>query len=154
MKQSALAATAHHEAGHAFAAILRGMRFDHVAIETGDISSGHVRFLKPTHGVERMFHVQAIVAMAGEAAQRRFNPRSVRRHHGDGDREGVANYALENGGGSQKVVSLMVKLWEQQARELVENYWPQVQEIAAALLERRRLSEAECRAVLGQPRRA
>ena len=116
MKPSVLAATAHHEAGHAFAAILKGVRFDYVTIEPGGHASGHVQFLSLPDGMERTFHMQAVVAMAGEAAQRRFKPGSVRRHHGAGDREAVTAYAFDNCGGSQPVATMMVRLWGIPAR--------------------------------------
>lgn len=154
VKPPVLAATAHHEAGHAIAAILRAVRFDYVTVEINDNSAGHLRFLVSPRGVERSFHARGIVAMAGEAALRRFNPRSIRRYHGAGDREAVSTYAFENCGGSPAVAAMMVRLWDLQARELIEKWWPQVDQLAAVLLDRQRLSEAECKAVLFPPMRS
>ncbi|NPD68292.1 hypothetical protein HN018_19295 [Lichenicola cladoniae] len=148
MTRSALAATAHHEAGHAFAAILKGVRFDYVTVEA-DMqrgSAGHVRFLRANAGFEAT-HKGAVVAMAGEAAQRRYNPRSIRVHHGEGDREEVAVKAMELCGGSAKAANLLVRLWDQQARDLVAGWWTEIGILADALLAKRRLSEAECRDV-------
>ncbi len=89
-------------------------------------------------------HVLGMIALAGEAAQRRFNARTVRRHHGGGDREAVLAYALDWSGSAAQAKAL-VNLWQIQAKEVVEHRWPAIQRVAAALLERETLTEAEVR---------
>lgn len=137
-----LAITAHHEAGHAVAAFFRGVRIKHVTILADQGSAGHVRFLgRPGRGVAQM-HKRGVVALAGEAAQRRFSPCSVRRHHGAGDRGAVLAFALDCTGSTEQA-ELLARLWEVQARDLVELRWPSVQRVAAALLERETLDAGE-----------
>jgi len=143
---NALAATAHHEAGHAVAAVVRKVPIQHVTIEADGDAAGHVAYLRPTDGVEET-HARGMIALAGEAAQRRFNPRSVRRHHGGSDREAVLAYAWENSG-SQRQAQALVNLWQVQAEDLVELRWPVIARVAAALLERRTLSYDDVQGLL------
>jgi hypothetical protein len=89
-------------------------------------------------------HHRAVVALAGEAAQRRFSPRTVRRHHGGGDRELVLAHALDWSGSAAQAHAL-VNLWQIQAEEVVEHRWPAIQRVAAALLERETLTDDEVR---------
>lgn len=127
-------ATAYHEAGHAVAALALRIPVKRVSI-VGDAKrgvAGHV-YLGPSRSVDAM-HKQGIVALAGEAAQRRYNPRSVRAHHGGGDRQAVAEYALERTGSGEQA-TLLARLWELQARDLVEKRWDTIQRVAIALLE-------------------
>src|SRR4051794_16416580 len=84
---------------------------------------------------------EGICLLAGPAAQRRFNPRSVRSYHARNDHEQVVTWALAVGG-SNEVINARVKLWNAQARELIEGRWPLVEKVAAALIERRTLTEA------------
>jgi hypothetical protein len=96
-KLQTLEATAYHEAGHAVAAFqLRvGIGRRGVSIVPNEDWSGFAHTLKGFSGrpdIERTGQMRlgaekrAIVSFAGEAAQRRFRPMSVRRHHGAIDR--------------------------------------------------------------------
>ena len=149
MKSAVLAATAYHEAGHAVAAILRGIRFDYVTITAEEDAKGHIRYLRGARGL-RQVHDRGVTAMAGEAAQRRFSSSSVRRYHGAGDREAVASYAFKHVG-SAAAATALAHLWDVQARDLVEVQWPRIEQLATLLLDKRRLSEAECKAAMFQP---
>ena len=138
---AALAATAHHEAGHVVAAILKGLVVEHVTIDADAGVAGYVQYLQPAEEDEQT-HERGVVALAGEAAQRRFNPRSIRRHHGGGDREQVLSYAV-NYAGSVKQAEALVRYWEVRASELVERYWAQIQRVAAELLKHRTLTRQD-----------
>ncbi len=139
--QAILAATAYHEAGHAVAASLKKIPFKLVTIEADALSAGYVKFLKPTRSFVGQ-HRRGVIALAGEASQRRFNPQSVRSYHAEQDREAVIAYAF-NLAGSEKAVQALVKLWSIQATELIEFRWPSVQKVAAMLLQRRTISQAD-----------
>lgn len=143
---NALAATAHHEAGHAVAAVYRGIGIRRVTIAARPDSAGHVHYLRPMRGVEQI-HKRGMVAMAGEAAQRRFNPRSIRRHHGGSDREQVVAYAVECTGSNEQA-ELMARLWEVQAREFVLFHWTVIQHVAAELLVRQTLKHEDVRRLI------
>lgn len=143
----AFVANAYHEAGHAVAAFALGIPVKHVSImpDPKRGSAGHVRLGK-CRSVDAM-HKQGIVALAGEAAQRRYNPRSVRRHHGGGDRQAVADYAFERTGSGEQA-TLLARLWGLQARDLVEKRWGAIHLIATALLRQSTLNAAQVRMVL------
>lgn len=144
MSSAATAATAHHEAGHAVAAFALRIPVKRVSImpDASRDAAGHV-YLGKSRSVDAM-HRQGIVALAGEAAQRRYNPRSVRYHHGGGDRQAVAEYALERTGSGEQA-TLLARLWELQARDLVEKRWGTIQRVATALLARQTLNAEQVR---------
>ncbi len=141
LSHAARAATAHHEAGHAVAAIMKGVPFKAVTIKATGHAAGHLA-IKFGRGVEQM-HKRGIVALAGEAAQRQFSPRSVRDHHGGSDREQVRLAAMDCTGSSEQA-ELLVRLWTVQARDLVLLRWPAVSQIAAALIEIGSLDRDQC----------
>lgn len=141
--KAALEATAHHEAGHAVAAVMRGIKIGHVTIKGDQEAAGHIRFLRPSKGLEQL-HKRGMIALAGEAAQRRFNPRSIRRHHGAGDREAVLAFALD-ACGSTRQAGALVKLWTIQAAEFVDARWTAIQRVAAELLTRQTLAHDDVR---------
>ena len=129
-----MAATAHHEAGHVVAATAMGIRFKHVTTEATGDATGHVQYLRPMpHSIGQM-HKRGMVALAGDAAQRRFNPRSVRQHHASADWQAVADYARACSGSSAQA-DLLVRLWDVQAREFVQARWSSIERVAGALLE-------------------
>jgi hypothetical protein len=92
--------TAYHEAGHAIIAWQFGIHLHHVTIEPdkdshgkliGNLVAGIVKLdvgLIPPR-VQRRVENYAVQALAGLAAQRRYNPRSLRSHHGYSDRGNV-----------------------------------------------------------------
>jgi hypothetical protein len=97
--------TAYHEAGHAVIAWQYGIYLGRATIEpnedyqgvvVGNLTAGIVKLdlgaIPPR--VQRRIENYAILSLAGEAAQRRFNPRSVRKHHGHSDRQNVITLRL------------------------------------------------------------
>ncbi len=152
MSSAAARATAYHEAGHAVAAIVRGVRVKHATIAPSGNSAGHVHL--PGHMPKQIgaMHDRGMIALAGEAAQRRFSPRSVRQHHGGSDREMVREFALR-ASGSAKVAQCLVDLWQAQADDLMQARWAAVQRIAAALLERQTVDGVELRRLVFMPER-
>ena len=136
-----LDAVAHHEAGHAVAAIVSHVAIEYVTIEADGEARGRVRCRKLPRTFEQR-HTRGMIAVAGLAAQRRFNPRSLRWQHGAGDRNEVAVHAMQVAGSAAQVRAVTT-LWEIQARDFVEHRWPDIQRVAAALLERKTLTGGE-----------
>jgi hypothetical protein len=127
-KPNAERATAYHEAGHVVAALHLGipLRKQGVTIIPGEDSYGvthvgNVLGRQPEVGAsgreELLAERRAIVSLAGIAAERRFNPRSVRNFQWTGDRENAADM-LSLFSGSSEELDARVKLAEIQARQL------------------------------------
>jgi hypothetical protein len=96
MKNARDLSTAYHEAGHAIAAYRFGMRLREITIEpeqgsqgsiTGEFTAGITRDIEGEVTAETRLHCEqyAIHALAGTEAQRKFNARSLRSHHGHSD---------------------------------------------------------------------
>ena len=113
--RSVLAATAHHEAGHAVQAFKEGIRVDAATIVPGDGAAGRItctqRKLKADLQIPRQIAERhARVALAGWVAQRRHAPRSARNHHFAGDNQVVTDLALRVSG-STREAEARIKLW-------------------------------------------
>lgn len=141
--------TAHHEAGHAVAAIVLGVPVRHATIIPDEPDAqgrtlGHVRFRSGDADLPSLGHRLLIVTLAGPAAQRRFAPRSPIRanavcdfHHARLDSETCS---------SSPAAARSLHRWAQhEARALVAREWLVVEHVAAALIERRTLSGDEIR---------
>jgi hypothetical protein len=88
-----------------------------------------------------------LVSLSGPAAQKRFNPRSLRKWHSQDDYCLATDLALRlNGDGGTATAYLG---WLQiVAENMVAANWLQVGTVAQALLERRTLSETEISSLL------
>lgn len=156
--------TAYHEAGHAVASWCLHVPIRHVTIISDDTSAGHVQNHKMNRRTALNIELDdrfslgrlraeklVMVAMAGPLAQERYAPRSVRYWHGGGDRDAITEllirYAdtLPDGSLDCRAHGKLLKQW---TRTLLENNWYLVEAVAAALLERRRLSGSETRDVI------
>ena len=84
----------------------------------------------------------ARVCLAGAIAQRRYNPRSLRRHHAESDWSIAAELALRLGG-SGEIASAYVNLWDVQTKQALGTWWLVVEAVAADLLDKRELSRDE-----------
>lgn len=90
---------------------------------------------------------EAVVAFAGPAAQRKFNPRTVRHVQGYRDRHHAIDL-IENFVDSNEELEAYLKLLNIRARQLVEKWWPFVEVLANALLERRTISGRKATEIL------
>jgi hypothetical protein len=152
----ALAATAHHEAGHAVASLLLKRPFLWVTIERESGSLGHVRMYRRPPKIdaynisESRARCEAMCALAGWVAQRRFNKRSVRSYHAESDHERSVDWAFSMSS-TGEIATARLKLWGLETELMIENRWPMVQQIAATLLKRRTLSRKEVERLLFPP---
>ncbi len=160
-----LQATAYHEAGHAVVAWWLGVGIRRATIipDKSDNSRGHVlnHSLRPStyEGIELAdpfdtsrlrAEKRVMVSMAGEMAQRRFNPHSVRFYHASSDREYIIGvlerYAIwRDGIRDTRPHHKLLQGWTEM---ILSRLWYVVETVANALLERRTLSGKDLRAVM------
>jgi hypothetical protein len=152
-------ATAYHEAGHAVAAIHLGVGLGRkgISIISDDESWGFAHTLKGFRGkpdgettpsMHRAAEKQTVVMFAGEAAQRGFRPRSVRRHHASADRAGAVDLMDYFVGSNEELEATLERL-HVRAVHLVEEpiVWRKIGAVATALLELKRLTASEVKAI-------
>ncbi|QKC81546.1 hypothetical protein EB232_07700 [Mesorhizobium sp. NZP2077] len=154
-------ATAYHEAGHAVAALTYGGHVRIVTIDPAHGATGSVAYDSPmrrlrpdlriTPAGRMKIEAAIIIALAGEIAQRRHRPSSIRTWHGGSDRELAADLALRIAGSGDSATALL-KWLEVRAKDLVNNYWPSIERLAAALLDRSTLRDGEIVAAIMPPR--
>ncbi len=154
MRDSQRRATAYHEAGHAIAAWRLRLKVHSGTIVPAPDYSGQVKHESPLRRTRldidgsdraRMRAESAIiVSLAGPAAQKRFNPRSWRSHHGEYDFKLVTDLALRLNGDGKTATAYCTWL-SIVADNLVSANWQWVEIIAQALLARGTLSGDEVR---------
>jgi hypothetical protein len=150
---------AYHEAGHAVCAYVQGLKIHKATIVPDGIVAGSLwhnglargaREWIESGGTGRLgwaaldaatqcrIEKQVRVCLAGEIAQRRFNPHSVRRHHSGGDYQN-ANRLLDGICGTDGERRAYFKLLRLQAERLVDLHWHMVEATATALLAKKTL---------------
>jgi hypothetical protein len=158
-KLKTLEATAYHEAGHAVAALqLRvGIGRRGVSLVPNEDWSGFVHTLKGFSGrpdIERTGQMRlgaenrTLVLFAGEAAQRRFRPMSVRRHHAAYDRRhaiDLMNYFV----GSTRELEAYLEWLHIRAESFVASpfNWKRIETVAAVLMARKHLTAGEVKEI-------
>ena len=160
MKQNKrLESTAYHEAGHGVVAWLKGVRTRKLSIIPDEGSFGrhihHPYFsginldFDESPRAQRRAENMVLVLCAGPAAQRRFNPKGFRSHHASDDWH-QAIQLLSHLESDNEVVQVYYDMFELKARNLVASpvYWPCIEAVAEALLERRQLSGSEVKDII------
>jgi hypothetical protein len=163
---SAISSTAYHEAGHAVVTFLEGRRVTKVTIEPeGNClgSTEHENFLRDVqdcNGITPHQRVQLLAAtrmrLAGEIAQRKAHPRSVRSAHGESDRQDAMRCMellldaerLSGRSGSIELLEAYLKVGHLEASLTLERWWFLVERLAAELLGRRTMTGQEVEALL------
>lgn len=153
--------TAYHEAGHAVAAFLNGFEIEFATIKRCGDAAGMVKAL-PKGKLDLRNgspHMRAkiesclIMTLAGDAAQRKFAPRSSRNWQTSSDRESATDMALAVCGTGESATAYIAWL-AIVTRDLIQSRWQSVERVAAALLEKETLSGQEVReAIIGQRRK-
>jgi hypothetical protein len=162
MKSSQLKATAYHEAGHAVAAWRLGIALGRKGVTivpdeaagTGG-SSAHRGIIDPsieydTSDRNRIRAEKTVQSfLAGEVAQRRYNPRSVRNHHGYFDRHEAIN-TLSYFTNEEEELRAWLKLLRIRAECMFRNpdVWRAVERLGAALMERRTIGGKEATEII------
>ncbi len=93
---------------------------------------------------------EILVNLAGPYAHRRCAPRSdwrqTRHHHhfgGTTDFSHVSDFVNRLYGDDPKVIRPYLRFVEARAEQLVEQHWPEIEHVAARLLERRKITGQE-----------
>jgi hypothetical protein len=158
------AAIAYHEAGHAVAAWSFNLAVDRVSIEGlgdgedegknegTDAAAGHVArdyggeksaVAQGDDAAARQFALErsAIVALAGEAAQRRYRPESVQLDYARADRARVHKALNELAGeGDPSLRNAWWRLLELRTERLIAQHWPRIEWLATVLLKQTTLT--------------
>ena len=165
-----LSATAHHEAGHAFADWLLHFPIEQVTIVPSDEAMGTatskgrrvLRLLRRLE-VDRPItgkqigncHDLVVTLLAGEEAQRRFDPKSIRKHHAAGDHDSVIEVLMRLHPDAEECRCAFRYLLAR-TRNLISNpwYWRRIEDLAKALIKRRTLTGEEVDDVLRASKQA
>lgn len=149
-----LVVTAHHEAGHAVAAVIVFRPFGYVSIERnykGYGSKGHIDYANTP-----FFHKNKLIGcdeqltttMAGAFAQRRFAPRTRWRHDAMPDQDLVIRNLYRWCDETGEVARAHLNYLHLKAKEIVEQNWRHIERVAAGLLKHGSLDESEVRRIM------
>lgn len=146
---------AHHEAGHAVAALVLRLRIGRKGVTiipdkiTDALGSAHVLYQmhgNPELEISPRTHVRllnlAVMCLAGDAAEKKFNPR--RRFGAHGDRH-CASGLLSYISSSTEILELQLKIAHLRACSLVNVRWNEIEKVATALVERKMLDREDVR---------
>jgi|KBSMisStaDraftv2_1062788.scaffolds.fasta_scaffold05947_11 hypothetical protein len=151
---------AYHEAGHAVADIVFEHDLGAVTIEPDGERAGGVEINRPDDDDLRYqdatasqvkFERRIMSSMAGEIAQRRFDPASVDPDHAAGDRVFAADYFDELDTPTDEIFRAYHHLLTLRTEYLVEKYWPHIQRVAIRLLDYGTLTADEARDAFVDP---
>jgi ATP-dependent Zn protease len=145
-------ATAYHEAGHAVVTVALRRKVHSATIIPHADTHGRVHHETPLRGIRldfdgspraRLRAEDAImISLGGGMAQRRAFPRSLRHWHTHGDDTNVTDIAGSVCGSAEEE-NTFIKWLEARTQVILDLRWHEVERIAAALLERKRLSSKE-----------
>jgi hypothetical protein len=163
----------HHQAGHAVADSKLGFKIKQVTIVPCDESKGTatstgLRVLRLLRRLEyeritarkgkliSNGHDLIITLLAGEEAQRRFDPRSIRRHMSVGDYQSAKEVLMRLHQDAEKECFYAFKYLRARARNFISDpkNWRLIEDLAKALLERQTLTGEEVNDVIQASRDA
>ena len=153
----AFQSSAHHEAGHAVVAWDQGIAIRKLLLVPDLMAGGGLQYRNPLLGANldedksdrtRLRAEKVIrVCFAGGAAQRRFYQRSKWRAGRFDDLVHAAGIAFAIAASGEEARAHL-KLREIQAGQIVEFHWAAIEAVAHGLLERRKMTGKEVRAVI------
>jgi hypothetical protein len=151
-----------HEAGHAVAAILNDIAFKYVTIVPGVVYAGpcdgHVRLRPPPARYNRgglkgspasldFWHRRLIVNLAGPAAHKKLHPRAHWLGYAGPDMTEACHVIrdIHQCDDNGPVTEAHFKYIEALAAACIEEYWEEIEAVAAVLIEHDTLSEDQVR---------
>jgi ATP-dependent Zn protease len=157
MRKSVRWSTAFHEAGHAVSSWRHKFKVHCATIVPAADLHGEVELENPLHGIRLKFDDSArahrrvqlaiIVCLSGPEAQRQYNPRSWRSHHGASDLK-RAKYLARAINKSDDAKNAYLRWLKVVARDEVAASWPLIERVAGALIARDTLTAAEIAEIL------
>jgi len=153
---------AYHEAGHAVAAWTQRLTIYSASIEENPEDAGYVIHqdslrpgdlsCSPQSARTRLAAERNIrVALAGEIAQRLFDPSSVDDSQSANDRLAVNTLlVILHGAMHRSLIDAHFRLLEIETKLIVSKYWSVVEAVASELLRQERLTGAQLRRVITQ----
>jgi hypothetical protein len=158
-RSSSLEVAAYHEAGHAVVALLMGRPVHKITIapEQKAREAGVAGYVKHAWATRASIEWDADgsnrwrvekdvqVLLAGEIAQRRFAPRSIREDHGVSDRRSAMDLLSRvSGSKTLPLYYKMLSIWTEDLLRLPFN-WEVVRSLAETLLDERTMSRKRVR---------
>lgn len=154
-RKKTLLTVAHHEAGHAVAAIYLGIPFQYATVLAEEDSLGHVLFKRapkwacneysPRRLRQREYwEHKVIVGFAGRIAEEHFLGRGTRYGH-HSDYQNIVDCGLPFWGANPEVHIHWFRWLHAQSKELVIRRWRDISAVANALIESETLSYQEIR---------
>ena len=155
-RQIRLEETAYHEAGHAvihwFAEPRSASGFQHVTIKPEGQTGGHHLHLRSksvrehvenlTGRGQLLLEKEALTQFAGRLAQSKYRGFLVRWGY-ESDYHQVGDVSLRFCGSDSEMQQAWQKLMKIRAERMVERYWPEIQAVAARLVETETLGRDE-----------
>jgi len=145
-------ATAYHEAGHAVMTAACNRKIYSATIIPRDDAHGSVEHENPLRGIKLKFNNgyparlraedAVMICLAGGIAQLRAFPRLLRRWHTHTDYVRAVEIARSICGSPDEATAFL-KWLDLRMRSILDVRWFQVEAVAAALVERKRLTGAE-----------
>jgi Peptidase family M41 len=143
---------AYHEAGHAVV----GLLFEHdigqlTIVQDGEVG-GHAEVdragddelrYEDAEANQVIFERRIMALMAGEIAQRRFDPSTVEHEHGASDRIAAEDYFDALDTPTDEIHAAYRRLLELRTAALLDQHWDRVKRIAAKLIAQGTISPEE-----------
>lgn len=154
-EQRELTATAHHEAGHAIAALHERIPFQFVTVVPTSGTLGRVELFCPPTLVSdvkagnvprKRLESEILVSLCGPEAERRF----IGEHNHQGANSDLrwSVDLLAMHAGSDDEVRAWIALMQIRAAGFVEGYWEEIASLADALIERKTMKRTHVRKLL------
>jgi ATP-dependent Zn protease len=126
------------------------------ALGTAKTKGLQLRRLEHEKLTGKHYHDMIVTLLAGEEAQRRFNPRSMRRHGAASDHRSAKEVLIRLHEDAEKECFHAFRYLRARARNFISNpqNWRLIEDLAKALLERRTLTGEEVNDVLQASTRA
>lgn len=159
MVNNKLLAVAYHEAGHVVMARQRHRRFRYVTIIPNEEAIGKTVFYRAItpEKLSQMdvlkqdvvIESEALIALAGEIAQARGVPGSLRRYHLSADHKSLS-FIVDESPDNEDMAKHYNRYLQARAKSIFSRpeIWQQVETVAKALIERKTLSEREVSEIL------